>query len=369
MTHSNKGWTLVRRGRIEESIEHFREALRLNPNSEWAYEGVVEALKARNPIYHLMLMGSLSMQEMSGHMRTALWWTCWVIPPLRALLIFVLIAGFCTRTIFTFLLRLDPLGRRVLSDKTKRGNNFAMAVVVLLLGGIIFCMINPNALYPESHATAIKARKLFNDGKKEEAMRMWNGIIDRAHRLDDISNPNPGKDIKGSPGHRHALAESSLDDLVDVTSVTSDIDPGFIFKCMMELGHHHFLCAEYLDAERNYGKAADFAHDNSLSKDEAIAQAHKAMAIAAEGQGHYHEQLALKAFAPAIDQLEEESGPHDTAVRALLTEFAVVLEKFNHKDGAKSIRTKLAAMDAAQLGATELGATAPAIVQKQGHHK
>jgi tetratricopeptide (TPR) repeat protein len=369
MTHSNKGWVLVRNGRIEESIEHFKEALRLNPNSEWAYEGVVEALKARNPLYHFMLMGSLSLQEMSSHVRSALWWFCWVIPPLRALLIFALIATFCTKTIFTFLLRLDPLGRRVLADTTKRENNWAMAVVVLIVGAIMFCVFDPNALYPETHATAIKARNLFIDGKKAEAMQLWNSIIERARVLDGRSQERQAKTVSGSPGHRRQVAQETLEDLIDTLGDINSADPDFIFKCMMELGHHYVKCGEFYDAERAYADASSFAEKVPSKKNHAIAQAHEGMAIAAKGSSQHYADQAVETFEPAIEQLEQEIGSHDPTMRSLLAEFVAILSKSNHVETAKAFKRKLDGLDAAELGASELGARIPTTTTTPGSHK
>ena len=48
ITHANQGWTLLEKGDPKKALEHFREALRLDPENEWARRGTVEALKARN---------------------------------------------------------------------------------------------------------------------------------------------------------------------------------------------------------------------------------------------------------------------------------------------------------------------------------
>lgn len=54
-THSNTGWTALRRGDHARAMEHFREALRREPGLETARAGMVEALKARHGIYRLWL--------------------------------------------------------------------------------------------------------------------------------------------------------------------------------------------------------------------------------------------------------------------------------------------------------------------------
>lgn len=64
-THANKGWTLLEQGRRKEALAHFKESLRLEPGNEWARAGLVEALKAGNPIYALVLKYFLWMRKLS----------------------------------------------------------------------------------------------------------------------------------------------------------------------------------------------------------------------------------------------------------------------------------------------------------------
>lgn len=54
-THANQGWALLQAGRREPAMEHFREALRLEPGHSWARQGIIEAMKARSPVYRLVL--------------------------------------------------------------------------------------------------------------------------------------------------------------------------------------------------------------------------------------------------------------------------------------------------------------------------
>ncbi len=54
-THSNTGWTALRRGDHARAMEHFREALRREPGLETARAGMIEALKARYWIYRQWL--------------------------------------------------------------------------------------------------------------------------------------------------------------------------------------------------------------------------------------------------------------------------------------------------------------------------
>jgi tetratricopeptide (TPR) repeat protein len=55
ITHANQGWTLLERSEHTRAMEHFREALRLDPELDWARAGIVEALKAKHLVYRMML--------------------------------------------------------------------------------------------------------------------------------------------------------------------------------------------------------------------------------------------------------------------------------------------------------------------------
>ena len=55
LAHANQGWICLHKSDPDKALEHFREALRIDPSMEWARSGIVEALKARHLIYRLML--------------------------------------------------------------------------------------------------------------------------------------------------------------------------------------------------------------------------------------------------------------------------------------------------------------------------
>lgn len=66
ISHANQGWTYLEQRKPDKALEHFREALRLNPNLDWARAGMVEALKARYLVYRLLLAYFLWMAKLSG---------------------------------------------------------------------------------------------------------------------------------------------------------------------------------------------------------------------------------------------------------------------------------------------------------------
>lgn len=64
-THANYGWGLLEKGGHKKALEHFKESLKNNPNFDYAQAGMMEALKASNPIYRIFLkyafwMGNLT---------------------------------------------------------------------------------------------------------------------------------------------------------------------------------------------------------------------------------------------------------------------------------------------------------------------
>lgn len=68
-THANHGWMRLERGDVEGALESFREALRLDPSNEWAREGIVSAMKAKNPVYRGMLAYFFWMSRLSPRTR------------------------------------------------------------------------------------------------------------------------------------------------------------------------------------------------------------------------------------------------------------------------------------------------------------
>jgi tetratricopeptide (TPR) repeat protein len=153
-THANQGWTLLHQGDPKKAMDHFREALRLQPGNEWARAGILEAIKARNPVYGLMLRYFLFMSRLSGR---AQWMVIlglffgqrvlratakanpalepWVMPILVAYVAFVLMAWISV-PLFNLILRLHPVGKHALSDEQKRASNWVGACLFLSLASL-----------------------------------------------------------------------------------------------------------------------------------------------------------------------------------------------------------------------------------------
>lgn len=154
-THANRGWTLLRESQPAPAIEHFREALRLEPSFEYARIGIVEAMKARNPLYRPLLrffhwMGSLQgrsqmllilglffgvrVLRQGAQSNPAL--APFLYPVIGLYLLFVLLT-WVAAPLFNLLLRLDRFGRLALSREEVRASNWFGAVLGLALAALV----------------------------------------------------------------------------------------------------------------------------------------------------------------------------------------------------------------------------------------
>jgi len=68
-THTNVGWHYLEKGKHKTARQHFREALRINPNNMRAKQGYKESLKAKLLPYRWMLMFSLWLSSKSKQTR------------------------------------------------------------------------------------------------------------------------------------------------------------------------------------------------------------------------------------------------------------------------------------------------------------
>lgn len=153
MAHCNKGWALLHQGQPREALVHFRESLRLEPTLDYARMGMIEAIKARNPIYRAMLAYFLWMGRLSNRARWIVilggWFGAklldgiaiqvpalapWITPILIAYAIFVVLTWFAA-PLSNLVLRLHPMGCHALSrDQRSAANWFGVCLLVFVIG-------------------------------------------------------------------------------------------------------------------------------------------------------------------------------------------------------------------------------------------
>jgi tetratricopeptide (TPR) repeat protein len=162
-THANQGWALLNQGKPHDALTHFREALRLDPEMEWARAGIVEAMKARNFIYRGMLayflwmvrlkpgvrwglvIGALVANNMIGNLaRENPTLAPYARVVLYAYFAFVLMS-WLSYPLFNLLLRLNRFGRYALSPDQVRGANVLAACLAGTLSVLVAAIITGQA--------------------------------------------------------------------------------------------------------------------------------------------------------------------------------------------------------------------------------
>jgi tetratricopeptide (TPR) repeat protein len=164
VTHANQGWTLLERGEPRRAMEHFREALRLDPQFEWARYGIVEAMKARNIIYRWLLGYFLWMAKLPPRTQFAVIiggyfgyrflsgvgarnpeLSPFITPVLIAYVVFAL-ATWLGDSLFNLLLRIDRFGRLALSREQTVASNWIGVCVFGGLGLLAFSFFTDHPL-------------------------------------------------------------------------------------------------------------------------------------------------------------------------------------------------------------------------------
>jgi len=150
-THANTGWAALERGQPKQAMEHFREALRLDPDNEWARQGIVESMKAGNIIYRVFLKWLFLMMKLPAGAQVALvvgglvgvnaisrlsdsWPAAepYILVLIMAYLAFAVLTWVADLA-FNLLLRLNRFGRLALTDDQRRSSTLFGIWVVLAL--------------------------------------------------------------------------------------------------------------------------------------------------------------------------------------------------------------------------------------------
>lgn len=163
-THANQGWAYLHQGDHVKALEHFREALRLDPNNEWARIGIIEALKAHHLLYRLMLRFALWM----GRQSTVAQWGLMLafifgrqllsglagknpalkpfIEPLLILTFGFLILTWIASPLFNLILRLNKFGRLALSPEQRLESSVIGGCFIVAAGFFLASLWHQNNL-------------------------------------------------------------------------------------------------------------------------------------------------------------------------------------------------------------------------------
>ena len=155
MAHAGLGRIEASRGKADAAVDRYREALRLDPNDAWAREGLLDALRARYPVYGLFLRYIEWTRRLSPRTRTVLFIGLYVVfryagkaakdaeGPLQWALIAVAVAyvlfwllTWIADPLFNLLLRLRPEGRLLLDrDEIAASNLVGLSLLAALICG------------------------------------------------------------------------------------------------------------------------------------------------------------------------------------------------------------------------------------------
>ncbi len=156
-THANYGWLLLEKGDHKKALKHFNEALKSNPSFEYAHSGFLEAMKARNPFYKILLKYSFWIGNLSAKYQWVVLILIFLIfnffnsliqnnkafqPYLTPFVIGLSIVIFFTwiiTPISNMFLRFNKYGQLLLNEEEKKSSNFvALSLGLSLLGAVLY---------------------------------------------------------------------------------------------------------------------------------------------------------------------------------------------------------------------------------------
>ena len=163
-SHANQGWNCLHRNEPRKAQDHFREALRLDPSLDYARDGMLEALKARNPIYRGMLAYFLWISALSGRWQWGFMIGVffggriisqaaaeqpqlrWILWPVLILFYAFIYLSWTAMPMFNLLLRLDRFGRHILTRDQRIASNWFGAFFLVALGMLGWWLASRSAL-------------------------------------------------------------------------------------------------------------------------------------------------------------------------------------------------------------------------------
>jgi tetratricopeptide (TPR) repeat protein len=158
-THANYGWGLLEKGSHKKALEHFKESLKQNPNYDYAQAGMVEALKASNPVYRMFLKYAFWMGNLTSKYQWAVIIGFYVgmrvlrgiarsnealqpfLTPLIILLALIAFSTWVINPVSNLFLRFNAYGKFLLDRNEKRSANFVAASFAICLTGILLYFI------------------------------------------------------------------------------------------------------------------------------------------------------------------------------------------------------------------------------------
>lgn len=160
-THANYGWGLLENGNHKKALEHFKEALKNDPTYEYAQSGMLEALKAANPVYRIFLKYSFWMSNLTAKYRWGVILGFYLgftslkriasnntelqpyLIPLIVALALVAFSTWVIAPIGNLFLRFNKYGQLLLDKKEKISSNFvALSLGLTVIGILLYFLLS-----------------------------------------------------------------------------------------------------------------------------------------------------------------------------------------------------------------------------------
>ncbi len=194
-THANYGWGLLEKGDHRKALEHFRESLKNDPSYAYAQAGMVEALKATNPIYRLFLKYAFFMGNLTARyqwavilgfyfgvriLRSVAKSNAALQPFLVPLIIVLTLVAFSTwiiEPVSNLFLRFNRYGQFLLDKKEKMSSNFVAGSFALFACGLLGYFILSDerflALAAFGFAMMVPLSMMFSPSKYKHASLIY----------------------------------------------------------------------------------------------------------------------------------------------------------------------------------------------------
>jgi tetratricopeptide (TPR) repeat protein len=164
-THANRGWQQLQHGDQSRGMDHFREALRIDPSMDWAREGIVAGLKAQHVIYRMMLKYFFWMGKLRGRAQWGVILGAYIVfrllreaadanpslapfvTPFLILYAAFVLLSWTADPLFNLMLRLSRNGRLALSDEQIFAANCIGLILLGALGLLSMWMTMANEVW------------------------------------------------------------------------------------------------------------------------------------------------------------------------------------------------------------------------------
>ena len=198
-THANYGWGLLEKGDHKKALEHFKEALKNDPTSSYAQSGMLEALKATNPVYRIFLKYAFWMSNLTAKyqwgfiigfyvgvraLRSLAKSNETLQPYLTPLIVALALGAFSTwviAPISNLFLRFNKYGQLLLDKKEKMSSNFvALSLAVCVLGLLSYFLLSDErflVLAVFGFAMMLPLGMMFSPAKYKNALLIYTVVM------------------------------------------------------------------------------------------------------------------------------------------------------------------------------------------------